>query len=613
MKGKIFFNYALIFISVLLLAACSSQPTRSIRVEDRSTDQAKQSGNTKEPLVQADEKYARGDYATAAKLYHDLANGDPFLRIKAADAYARAGNNKLAREELKRVEVDRLRNEERLLYKIVRAQLAINKGRAREAFGLLPREAPNTSLDTQIRLGMARADAWLALGRNADAVMERIDIDSFIIIPEERTLNHQWIWNQLQNMPREDIFSPPPGMSQDDAGWWALAAIVKRGSYRKPVGGKSELEVWKETYPGHPATEDILFFIESDPATGPATLEYSGTVLENMPHNVALLLPLSGHYAQAGQRVLSGFRERAQNASFSTINYKVYDSADLNYSLGDIANYAVSDGAEMLIGPLQKTAVANLLSYGDPGVPVLALNTLPPGSVASEGLFQFGLSPENEAVEVARRALADGHYRTVVLASEDKMGERIVNAFMAAFEEGGGRIVAYDTFTPKSNTISDVVKQLLRAGTSDPLWEDVRKGTNRKSNDEQHIDMIFFTASPRDSRVIRPIIQLHRAFDLPVYSSARVNTQPDPVMDKDLEGLIFCDMPAVLSGGSGLSRLEALGADAYLLANQLHNLSQSPGMEIPGETGRLSITSTGEVWRHLDCAVFKSGEPKLLP
>ena len=620
MKGKVFFVRILYLILLLTLAACSSQPPRDIRVEDRTAGEVDRVGGGSRPVTQADNKYSRGEYSDAAKAYRQLADdtdggvSNQGLRIKAADAYARAGQNKLARKELKRLNPEAFSNEQRLLSKIVQAQIAINEAQSRDAFGLLPREAPGLSLDTQVRLGTVRADAWLGLKRYSDAVLERIDIDPFITIPEERTLNHQWIWNHLQNMPRKDIFSPPSGMTQDDAGWWSLAAIVKKGSYQRPAGKRSELDVWKDTYPGHPATEDILFFIESDPSA-PRVSEglYSGTSLEDTPRNVALLLPLSGHYANAGQSVLSGFRSAANESFTGNVNYKVYDSADISHSLGEIANQAVIDGAEMIIGPLQKTVLSSLLSAGDIGVPILALNTLPNGEAGVEGLFQFGLSPENEAAEVANRALGDGRYRAVVLASEDGIGERIANAFMTAYEQGGGRVVSYDTFEPKSNTISQNMKQLLRAESSDPLWEDVRKGTDRTSNDQQHIDMIFFTASPRDSRIVRPIVQLHRAFDLPVYSSARVYNQPDPLMDKDLDGLVFCDMPDRLSGDTGKHRLFALGMDAYLLVNQLHGLTTSPGSEVPGHTGRLSVTSTNQVWRHLDCAVFRKGEPELLP
>ncbi len=622
MKGKLVrWRFLAIFISSTLVA-CNSQSVRDVAIEDKQIRQERAALNSL--AIKADTYYSRGEYSEAAALYKKLAGRSESTSLsqdyllRTADSHARAGENKSARAGLKKLNTADFNKEQRLLYKIVQAQIDINEARARDAFGLLPRDAAGMSLDTQVRLGMVRADAWLGLKRNIDAVMERIDVDPFITISEERTLNHQWIWNQLQKMPRQDIFSPPSGMTQDDAGWWSLAAIVKKGNYQgsevATAGSRSELDVWKETYPGHPATEDILFFIESDPSTPDSKNGmYTGTVLEGTPRNVALLLPLSGHYANAGQSVLSGFRSAANNSYAANVNYKVYDSADVSHTLSDIVNQAVVDGAEMIIGPLQKSVLSSLIATANVGVPILALNTLPDGTVGMEGLFQFGLSPENEAAEVARRAIVDGHYRAVVLASEDAIGERIANAFMAALEQEGGQVVAYDSFEPKSNTISQVMKNLLRAGSSDPLWEDVRKGTQRQSNNQQQIDMIFFTASPRDSRIVRPIVQLHRAFDLPVYTTARVYNQPDLAMDKDLEGLVFCDMPSRLSGDLSQRRLSALGTDAYLLVNELHGLTSSPGTEVPGKTGRLSARSSGQIWRHLDCAVFKKGEPKLLP
>ncbi len=621
----------ILLVLVATISACGSQPTERSHIEDRAIDQNVSINNRNSSALLARDQYSRGQYKKAANLYRELANkatsgieGD-FLqqdyRLRAADAYARDGQNEATRNELKKTNLELFDKDQHLLYRIVKAQLAINEARSRDAFGILPRDASKLSIDSQIRLGTVRADAWLGLRRFSDAVLERIDIDRLITIPQERTLNHQWIWNQLQKMPSKNVFSPPKGMTKDDAGWWSLVAIVKKGGAQKNLGNQGELEIWKQTYPGHPATEDILFFIEGDLTTPNSTRmaelpgePYHGTSLEGTPGNIALLLPLSGNYAGAGQAILNGFRNAANNSYAGNVNYKVYDSADPSYSLAAVANHVVREGAEMIVGPLQKSVLLELLSIGDIGVPILALNTLPDNAAGYEGLFQFGLSPENEAAEVASRALQDGKYRAVVLASQDLLGERIANAFMRAYEQDGGRVVAYDTFVPKSNTISDVMKRLLRAESSNPLWEDIRNGTERVSDDQQHIDMIFFTASPRDSRIVRPIVQLHRAYDLPVYTSARVYNQPDSTMDKDLNGLVFCDMPNRLSGQAiNKNRLSALGADAYLLVNRLHDLALSPGSGMLGETGTLSVRPDGKIWRNLECAVFQSGQPELLP
>lgn len=612
-----------VMLAVLsFLTACSSVPAdKSAGIEDTSgaVDVPQKSSAVTDAL----RRYQKGDYAGAASQYQRLANqagssgASISDRLSAADAFARAGQNALALDELKKLNGLALNDQQHLRAKITEAQMALNSKRPREVFNMTPSNAEQFSLDTQVRLGQLRSDSWLALGRDAEAIMERIDIDPIITDPAARTLNHQWIWNQLQAMPRDNVFSPPSGMSQDDAGWWSLAAIVKKGDYQR--AGQNELDIWRQTYPGHPATEDILFFIESgsDVATttsprdlaDPSQVPYTGTVLEGTPRQVALLLPLSGAYEKAGRAVLSGFRESADRASLGYVDFKVYDSADPSYSTTMIAEAAIQNGAEMIVGPLQKDQLGELLAKGNLGVPVLGLNQLT--NQSGDGLFQYSLSPENDAAEVARKAIADGRYRAAVLASQDAIGERIANAFMREFEQNGGSVIAYDGFAPNTNTLSQVVKRLLRADSADPLWEDVRKGTNRTSNSDQKIDMIFFTASPRDSRILRPVVQLQRAYDLPVYSSSRVYGQPDPTMDADLEGLIFCDMPVRLRGGGG-NPLRAMGHDAYILVNSLEDMSRNPGVGVPGETGRLSLNYNGVVERELDCAVFRKGQPALL-
>lgn len=610
-----------LLLLTLLLSACGSTPVQApAEVEDRA------GGEPAYPKLgraeaEALRRYHQADYAGAASRYQALADQatDPMLaisqRLAAADSFARANDNTQALNALRKLNGMNLDDEQLLRARIVESQLALNTQRPRDVFSKTPADASAYSLDTQVRLGELRADALIAMDRVAEAIMERIDIDPLMTNATQRAQNHQWIWKQLQAMPAERVFSPPSGMSQDDAGWWSLAAIAKKSD---PQRGQRELDVWKQTYPGHPATEDILFQLEGKQGTASMADKpvrdlaedggvYAGTPLEGTPRQVALLLPLSGSYEKAGRAVLAGFREMADKAALGYVDFKVYDTADPSYSIDMVAQAAVQNGAQMLVGPLQKDQLSSMLAQGNPGVPVLALNQL--GSKrGSEGLFQYSLSPENDAQEAARKAIADGRYRTAVLASQDAIGERIANAFMREFEAKGGRVVAYDSFPPNTNQLSQIMKRLLRAESANPLWEDVRKGTNRTSNAEQKIDMIFFTASPRDARIVRPVVQLQRAYDLPVYSTGRLYAQPDPAMDRDLEGLVFCDMPMRLRQGGG-NPLRAMGRDAYRLVNSLEDMSRNPGVAIPGETGRLSLNYAGDVYRKLDCAMFKNGQP----
>ncbi|MGC2462102.1 MAG: penicillin-binding protein activator, partial [Steroidobacteraceae bacterium] len=66
---------------------------------------------------------------------------------------------------------------------------------------------------------------------------------------------------------------------------------------------------------------------------------------------------------------------------------------------------------------------------GTQSIPVLALNFLPADRPAPAGLYQFALSPQDEAQLVARRILADGHRRGVALVPRGDWGNRVIDAF----------------------------------------------------------------------------------------------------------------------------------------------------------------------------------------
>ena len=78
---------------------------------------------------------------------------------------------------------------------------------------------------------------------------------------------------------------------------------------------------------------------------------------------------------------------------------------DVNAEGGATAAYAaaVADGAEFVVGPLLKRNVASLANDILVPVPVLTLNYLPETMASPPGMYQFALSPEDEAAAAARQ------------------------------------------------------------------------------------------------------------------------------------------------------------------------------------------------------------------
>ena len=106
---------------------------------------------------------------------------------------------------------------------------------------------------------------------------------------------------------------------------------------------------------------------------------------------------------------------------------RVYDTAEL--SAAEAIASASAEGAELIVGPLTRDEVTAAADLESPRPPILALNFLPADRPAPEGFYQFALSPEDEARQVARRVLAEGRKRGVALVPLGDWGTRVLAAF----------------------------------------------------------------------------------------------------------------------------------------------------------------------------------------
>jgi outer membrane PBP1 activator LpoA protein len=352
---------------------------------------------------------------------------------------------------------------------------------------------------------------------------------------------------------------------------------------------------------------------------------------------IALLLPLSSEHALAAQAVRDGFQAmHAASTRSHKPTVKIYDiganpaQAPLTYSA------AVRDGAQLVVGPLGLEAADQLVKRGALEVPTLLLSHTDQGvGTAGQPLFQFGLPPEQEAVQAAERAYLDGHRQAAVLTPNSAWGQRLAKAFNDAWLRLGGWVVDSQTYAPDQNDYTEPVKRLLNIAQSEARKNalEARLGAKLKfePRPRDDVDFIFLGADAKHARLIKPQINYHRAARLPVYATSHVFTgRGDPGLDADLDGIVFGDMPWLLVGDgkieqlrstvqrgwpyarSQLDRLYALGVDAYAIIPWLNRIGADSGARFNGVTSGLSLERDGRLHRQLVWAKFKKGVPQLL-
>ncbi len=596
----------------LLLAACAGPSQRTAQAPDADT------------LEQA---MAAGRYADAAvgfwRLGH-LTHGDESRRImlRTAEAYARAGNLHQTREILKGLTLSSADPAQAFLLRLTRATIALGERRPEDVLNLLAAPPP---------AGMSpwwladyhdlRADAYTMLGNRLETARELVQRERYLQDPALIEANQKDIWQALAMLSERALqqlrTAPPP----DVLGGWMELVQISKAYQLQPALLHEKVTEWKQRYPGHPARPELLEELLSRKAEDIV-----------IPERIALLLPLSGRFARAGEAVRDGilaayYLRRARPEQV----IRIYDT-ESSPDILDLYRQAVADGAGFVIGPLNKARIERLARYGELTVPTLALNYIPDETTIPPRLFQFGLSPEEEARQVAERTWLDGYVNAAVLVPAGPWGERVARAFETRWTEIGGTVVEQQTYNAARNDYSGPIRKLLNIDESERRYRALRallnqtiKYTPRRRKD---IDFIFLAAYPRQARQIRPQLKFYHAADVPVYATSHVFTgNLNPERDRDMDGLRFGDMPWVLAGstthrglrteaepyiskaGSRLQRLYALGIDSYRIIGALSTLKQYPWQRFDGETGSLALDPKQRIQRQLIWVRFRSGRP----
>jgi len=433
---------------------------------------------------------------------------------------------------------------------------------------------------------------------------------------------HNRIWSLLEQVSEDDLSSASAeAIGYEAQGWLELASLVKT-----PDAGIDEqgriIRNWQNNWPGHPAAQVL-----------PAELRLIATLAESRPEKIALALPLEGPLATAGKAIRDGFLAAYyldDSADRGETDIRIFNTAGTAFA--DLYKQLSEQDIDLVVGPLEKEALAGLGSMNMLPVPALGLNYLPADTRPADGLYQFGLSAEDEARQIADRLAAEQLRQVLVLIPGGEWGDRVEAALLKRMASNEGVALDIERFYREDN---------LRAVTADLLGITVSRDraiqvertigmdVEFEPRRRQDADAIVMVAEPTVARQFKPLFAFYFGGDLPVYSPSIIyEGTPAPSRDRDLNGVIFTDIPWVLGDDNELrtratenlsgtrgqpGRLFAMGADAWHLSKRLPLLRQVESASIAGQTGILTMTAEGSIHREQLWAQFRNGAPELIP
>lgn len=591
-------TYVIVWFVLLLLSSCgtwlpkSNEPTSSQLISD--------------PAAKAKELERQGYYSESAQEYLRIAAQmrpptQQGYQLSAVKAFVQANMLTEAQAELARLDIKQSYGLE-IPIELVRIKIDLAENQVEQASQRLMDIAPhNLPLPLQLEYKQLYAQIELAKGNTLAAVRQWTEVDKLAQTDSYLLKkNHQQLWRTLLSYPLNDLKQVEQVPGDTFSGWIALALVVNTTpqSYLSPA-----LNNWQLRFPNHPANQNVI----------PTLLVPPANQIPNQTQpvkQVALLLPLSGKFGESAEAVKNGFITAAEADNLA--NRPQISIHDVNSdNILESYDKAVQAGAEFIVGPLEKTDLEIIADHNKPQLPVptLGLNHLET-PIVTGNLYQFSLSPEDEAQIAAIRAAKDGHRTALALVPEGDWGNRLLIAFQTEWEQQGGKVVSEQNY---GSNFEAAITQ---------LHQDFSQG-----------DMLFLVAFPPLARQILPLLNIDAEQHLPIYSTSHIYAKtPNPQRDQELNGVKFVDMPWILVPDNQakqlqsilqpnwsrekigkLSRLQALGVDAYELISQLRSLNPHKPFQWSGQTGHLFLSQNGKIHRdQLQWAHFVEGVPQLL-
>jgi uncharacterized protein len=588
-------------------------------------------------VAAADSAAHKGDHAQAATLYENLAATrvppeQIDLQLAAAREWLAAGRAADAARVLAALAAP-LSAEQSRERALLEAESSLAANRAQEAWqkiGAIPEPAASAgggsaagARESAQRYYMLKMRIALAVARPVDGVQAEMAAESFTATGAERTQLRTRLLAALRDARAHGV-KLEAGASQDPIvrGWLELGAIAT-DTQGASLNGESEAASWRGKYPNHPALEVLAQALPSP------------LVAAKPGGSIALLLPLTGPASGQAATVRDGFLSAYYQLPAATRPaLQMYDTGAVTPA--DAVAQARAAGSSFIVGPLIREDVAAVAALGTQPVPVLALNFLPADRPAPAGLYQFALSPEDEAQQVARRILADGHHRGVALVPRGEWGNRVIDAFTRELTAGGGSLISQTVYDPAEHDYSYELKTILRIEDSEARHARLQNVLGTKLNFEpRHRGDIEFVVivpeSATNARLIEPQLKFFYAGDIPSYSLSNAYEADSTDANRDIDSLMYPDMPWMISDDASLdtirsaaeqawgngvawrSRLFAFGYDACQLMLAVSGGRQKlADIQVAGLSGQLHFDAKGRVQRDLIWVQVRDGEPKRL-
>ncbi len=237
---------------------------------------------------------------------------------------------------------------------------------------------------------------------------------------------------------------------------------------------------------------------------------------------------------------------------------------------------AISNGANIVIGPLTRNGVSSLVQQKLNFVPTICLNSISHFPQIDKNIYLFGLNIEHETETLARMAFSEGGRKVLTIYEDSPIQKRISYAMQKEWLKLTGEAITPLNFEDYKNDLNGLSAYL----------------------ENTEADTIFMAVSAKTAQNLRPYLGTR----LPIYATSLIHTShTDKLRMHDLEDVKFMEMPWVISHTSSFTMLDglgkslqlerffALGMDSYKIAKGILNTEINLPLSLSGVSGDIIL------------------------
>ena len=181
---------------------------------------------------------------------------------------------------------------------------------------------------------------------------------------------------------------------------------------------------------------------------------------------IALILPLpaQGNAGLAAQSMKNAAEMALAEFKVSNVQLLVKDDGGSPQGAQGAAQQAISEGAEIIVGPLFAQSVSAVGQVArSRNIPVIAFST--DASVAARGVYLLSFLPETDVRRIVSYAASRGKRSFAALMPDNAYGTVVEAAFQQEVARHGGRVVVLEKYPHDANRTAEAVRRVAQAAS----------------------------------------------------------------------------------------------------------------------------------------------------